>query len=584
MRQFPLEMLEVTPGRVIEWRLRSAERPATRSGGDRQVPPARVEAGAGVPAARDRRASYNQDKHFTVAEESQGAADPVASWLAVTFEVNEPLDRGMMERALLSFVDRHEVLRCAFQRLAGEVSCAPVASDSLSLDCVEIGAFASTEAVRTFLVARFKDTIDTLSWPLFTMGAIERPDSATVYLALDHIVCDGLSMPIIVDEVMTTYEAYRRGRQPVLPPAAGYLDFAEEQRRRHLSIGMDDERLGYWREFTERGGGEFFPRFPLDLGVAPGRMYPIVNDASRLLDPAEADALEEACAAVGGKAFMGVLAAVAIGLREAGGPSVYRGFMPVSERGLGPWRHSVGWFVNTLPIEFDVSPELDFAGVMDSARRGFKEMIGQVELPFVRAWELLAPREYALKAWPYPVNFFSYIDTRKCPGALHHDEWRPTTHVWSARANGACSWFQRDNEGLHMNTIHVDTPQARRTMAALNEALRETVRTIGRTGGLGSRVPAVSGAREGRLPVRVVGARAGGDAVSAAAAATSSGPVPVPGPAAGSQGRPALPARVPGPGRAGLAGPRRPVDGVVPAAGPKPAPPGRGGAGVDLSR
>ncbi|MFJ9641931.1 condensation domain-containing protein [Streptomyces sp. NPDC004244] len=468
MRQFPLEMHGMAPGRVVEWRLRS-----TAAG------PEPAAEGAG------RRASFNQDKHFTVAEQSRGDDDPVASWIAVTFEVAGALDEPAMTRALLAFVRRHEVLRCEFRRLAGELACEPIAPDELALSTVPVAAFDTTQALVGFLAERFKRSIDTLSWPLFTMGAVLRGDSATVYLAFDHIVCDGLSMPIVVQQVLDAYEALRRGEEVGDGPEPSYLDFADDQRRRYATFAEDDERLGYWREFVARGGGEFFPRFPLDLGVEPDRMYPIVNEASPLLDAGETEVFEKACRAVDGKAFMGVLAAVAVCLREAGGPGVYRGFMPVSERGREGWARSVGWFVNTMPIEFDASPGRDFAQVMAGVRDAFGEMMGHLDVPFVRAWQLLAPVEFAARSWPYPVNFFSYIDTRKCPGAERHEDWRPASHVWSARANGVCSWFQRDAYGLHMNSIYVDTPAARRTMAGFQEALRRTVGEIARHGSFG---------------------------------------------------------------------------------------------------
>ncbi|MFF1556482.1 condensation domain-containing protein [Streptomyces sp. NPDC058279] len=486
MRQFPLEMHTLAPGRVVEWRVRSTAAQATGPGG---------------PAGR--RASFNQDKHFTVAEESRGADDPVASWLAVTFEVRGPLDERALAQALLAFVRRHEVLRCEFRRLAGELACEPLAADELALDAVPVGDFPTTELLRAFLVDRFRRSIDTLSWPLFTMGAVLREDSATVYLAFDHIVCDGMSMPIVVNEVLTSYEALCRGERSALPlTAPSYLDFAEEQRRRYLSIDANDERLGYWKSFIARNG-EFFPRFPLDLGVEPDRMYPIVNEASPLLDAGEAEVFEKSCLAVDGKPFMGVLAAVALALREAGGPGVYRGFMPVSERGREGWSDSVGWFVNTMPIEFDASPGRDFAEVMAGIRSGFGELLRHIDVPFVRAWELLAPQEFAARSWPYPVNFFSYIDMRKCRGAERHEDWRPATHVWSARANGACSWYQRDADGLHMNSIYVDTPAARRTMGAFQEALRETVRDIARSGGFRRPIALTAPRRPWDAPVRV---------------------------------------------------------------------------------
>ncbi|MFJ8014401.1 condensation domain-containing protein [Streptomyces sp. NPDC096339] len=488
MRQFPLEMHHLAPGRVVEWRLRRTA----------------AEAPEQDPRA-GKMASFNQDKHFTVAEESRDADDPVASWIAVTFEVDGLLDEPALARALLSFVQRHEVLRCAFSRLAGEVACEPFDPAELALEAEPVAVFDDSDLLRDFLVERFKRSIDTLSWPLFVMGAVLREDSATVYLAFDHIVCDGMSMPIVVHEVLTAYEALCRGEEVSLPPAPSYLDFADEQRRRYLSVDARDERLGYWKSFIERGGGEFFPRFPLDLGVEPGRMYPIVNEASRLLDASDTEVFEKTCLAVGGKPFMGVLASVAVCLREAGGPGVYRGLMPVSERGRQAWTDSVGWFVNTMPIEFDASPGRDFAAVMAGVRAGFGEMIAHIDVPFVRAWELLAPEEFAARSWPYPVNFFSYIDMRKCRGAERHEEWRPTTHVWSARANGACSWFQRDTDGLHMNSIYVDTPAARRTMGDFQEALRLTVREIACSGGFRRPVALTAPRRPAGTPLDVAG-------------------------------------------------------------------------------
>lgn len=465
MRQFPLDVYRLAPGRVVEWRLRSTAVPGPDA--TAQEPPSR-------------KASFNQDKHYTAAECTRPGADRPASWIAVTFEVEGALDEPVMARVLLDFIGRHEVLRSAFQRLDGELSGRPGPVEDLALELHELAGGDGTPP-GAMLADWFRARIDTLSWPLFLCGAVLRADCATVFLAFDHIVCDGMSMPIVVNELQTSYEAALRGEEPDLPPAPSYFDFAAEQRRRYLSIDADDDRLGYWKSFTARNGG-FFPRFPLDLGVLPGRMYPTVGEACTLLDAEEAELFEKQCVAAGGRPFMGVLAATAIGLREAGGPGTYRGLMPVSERGHGPWANSMGWFVNTLPIEFDASAGRDFAQVLTGVRAAFTEMIRHQEVPFVRAWELLAPEEFAANSWPYAVNFFSYIDMRKCPGAERHDRWRPTTHVWSARTNGTCAWFHRDLDGLHMDSIYVDTPQARATMADLGERLRATVLAVAGTG------------------------------------------------------------------------------------------------------
>ncbi|MFE6872705.1 condensation domain-containing protein [Kitasatospora sp. NPDC057692] len=459
MRQVPLEAADIEPGYVVQWRVRPSDP---------------LRAGLREEEGRES-ASFNQDKHHALIDETRDTGEPLASWLAVTFEIGGQLDRAALESAILLLVRRHHVLRCEFQRILGDLSYAVHRPEDVELEAVEMGGFDTPGEVRAFLADSFQKDIDTMAWPPYTMGAVVRDGgSTTVYFAFDHIVSDGMSMPNVVRDVQLAYAAHCRGEEPDLPEAGDYMDFAREQRRGYLSIAADDERLAYWRAFIARNDG-VFPRFPLDLGVEPGRLYPTVNETATLLDDLRAEAMDTRCREAGGKPFMGLLAAVAVALREEGGPDVYRALMPLSERGRGAWRHSLGWFVNTLPIEFPVGRELDFEQLIAGVRDGFTAMMGSIEVPFVRAWELLAPEHFTGRCWPYPVNFVSYIDMRKCPGAEHHGRWRPTAYVWASRVNGTTSWFQRDSDGLHINSIYADTPQAHRTMDRLHRRLRETL-------------------------------------------------------------------------------------------------------------
>ncbi|MFE7560854.1 condensation domain-containing protein [Kitasatospora sp. NPDC057500] len=457
-----METADIAPGHVVEWRISPPNPACTDHRGTRNR----------------RSASFNQDKHHALIDESRNTEEPLASWLAVTFEIRGTLNRAALEEALLFLIRRHDVLRCEFQRLLGDLSYAVHRPDAIELEAVDMGEFDTSQEIRAFLSDGFQKGIDTMAWPPYVMGAVIRDTgSTTVYLAFDHIVSDGMSMPNVVRDVEVAYAAYCRGGEPDLPSPGSYLEFAREQRRSYASIGVDDDRLAYWRAFIRRNDG-VFPRFPLDLGVEPGRLYPVVNDTATLLDDRQAEALEARCRDVGGKPFMGLLAAVAVALREEGGPDRYRALMPLSERGRGTWRNSLGWFVNTLPIEFAVARNLDFAQLIAGVRDGFTTMMESIDVPFIRAWELLAPEHFTGRCWPFPVNFVSYIDMRKCPGAEHHPRWRPTAYVWVSRVNGSTSWFQRDSTGLHINSIYVDTPQAHRTMAGLLHTLRETLRVM----------------------------------------------------------------------------------------------------------
>ncbi|MEU3269924.1 condensation domain-containing protein [Saccharomonospora sp. NPDC006951] len=456
MLQIPIRQLDIEPGHVSEWRLGSAA-----------VAPEGAE-------TRRRGASFNQDKHFTAAVEARKDADPLASWVATTFELPGALDHAALESALLYFVRRHEVLRCEFAGLTGDVSCAAMPADELTITRDDIGYVATTAGLRNFIHEFFVTGIDTLRWPLIVMGSVERPEYTTMFVAYDHLVCDGMSSPIAVNDITAAYTAYAEGREPDLPEAGSYVDFGHVQRHRYTSIEADDPRLGYWRDFTERNDG-FFPRYPLDLGLEPGEMYETVNDTDALLTAEETAALSDRSVSAGGRLSMAVLAATGVALREAGGPDVYRGLMPVSERGQGDWRHSMGWFVNTMPIEFSVPAGKEFAELVKGVDVALQDMLAGAEVPFVKAWQVLAPELASLRSWPYAVNFFSYLDFRKALGGEQLPRWNAKKHIWASRSNGICHWFHRNSDGLFVNSIYADTPRAHETKATFKDLVVETL-------------------------------------------------------------------------------------------------------------
>lgn len=485
MLQIPFSDAVIAPGTVISWSLRSKHSPHEGLNSTSES------------ASFFKSASFNQDKHHSSSEATRSTSDGIASSITVTFEIPGRLDTTALESALLLLVRRHEVLRCEFRRLAGDLNCAALAPESIALEAEEIGRFHTGDDLHTHLDKTFK-SVDTLSWPLFLMGAVVRETGSTVYLCFDHIVCDGLSMPVVVNELQTAYAALTANRPPELPSTGSYLTFGDDQRRRYAALRPDDERLTYWKDFIRSNGG-FFPRLPFDLGVPDDHLHPLVNRALPLLDQHRTDALAAGARAAGGSVFTAVLAAAATAQHRFGGPGVYRGLLPISERTAGT-EHSIGWFVNTMPIEFQVGEGgADHTTTIARARAAYGELQRYVGIPFVRAWELLAPESFSLHHWPFPVNFFSYIDFRRTPGGPQHPLWDPTLHVWAARGNGISHWFHRTATGLHVNMLHVDTPQAHEISEALHH---ELVRVLLEIAGHRSPVP-VSIPRPSRETTRV---------------------------------------------------------------------------------
>ncbi|MFJ8437184.1 condensation domain-containing protein [Kitasatospora sp. NPDC094019] len=453
MLQISVEDSEIGPGEAHRWHL---------------VPLT----GADGPTPR-RMTGYNQAKHFTVAQYAQSVDDPIRSYVAASFELPGQVDLDALAAALLDLVRRHEVLRAVYQPLAGDLGCEVLAPDAVALKHDYCGPLETSAQVTRHLQAAFQE-VDTLSWPLITMGAVVRPESTTVWFSCDHLVTDGLSTAIAINDIATAYRNLTAveptpatATADAAPQPGSYLEFSRTQRRANRAMRADDARLDHWRAFRDRNGG-LFPRFPLDLGVRAGELYAPVTSTEQLLSARQIEEFGTACRALGGRLSMGLLASLALALREQGGPPVYRGLMPFNERGRGVYAESMGWFINTLPVEFPVGPRAGFGEVLAAAQDAYAEVQNHVAVHFVKAWKLLAPVEYAsLRYWPHAVNFFSYIDCRRLPGADRHAAQQARMHVWVSACNGILHWLHRTDEGLFVNTIHADTPQA----TAVNRAL-----------------------------------------------------------------------------------------------------------------
>ncbi|GAA1442276.1 condensation domain-containing protein [Nocardiopsis tropica] len=465
MLQIPIDELRIAPGYAVEWTIAFP-----------------THGGATGPGRPRRRASYIQDKHFAVARHMEQEGITCPSYLGGSFEIRGRLDRAALEAALLNLVRRHEVLRWVFQGAAEGLDVSVLDPEEVKLDAVDAGPVATSAEARDY-VHRFLQGTDTLRGPWLVMGAMIGEEATTLYFACDHLVSDGVSTAVVVDDVATAYEAFSAGRPVDLPETGGYGEFAALERRRGRALGPDDSRLDHWKGFVERNGA-VFPRFPLDLGVEPGVLHPVVNEARTLLDERGADALEARCRAAGSEPTAGILAAVAVSQAKEGGPEVYRGLLPVSRRNRVAHARSMGWYVNTLPVEFSVAGGGDFGEVVSRVRAALLAMLRNVNVPFDRAVEVMTEQGAEPRSWPYPVNFFSYLDFRRTPGGASHVARKACGHVWGSHSDGIFFWFYRNHSGLHVNTAFPDTPRARTTTGGYLRTLERTLETAARDGAL----------------------------------------------------------------------------------------------------
>lgn len=235
--------LDLRPGRLTLWRI--------------SVP------GTARWRPDPRRPSYVQEEHLRCFENGR------PTWLGVTFEWSGEVDTTALSSAILGWVDRHEALRCRFDRDGTAIHLATVGPGAAALDLVELGDYADPGELARTLEDVFDTKTEPLSWPPHVFVTISRPGCTTLVIASDHSVTDAYSMASVPYEIRELYSAAIQGVAPRLAPAHSYLEYAVSERARVSDLTDGDPVIGHWRELIAATGGQL-PDFPVSVGALGG--------------------------------------------------------------------------------------------------------------------------------------------------------------------------------------------------------------------------------------------------------------------------------------------------------------------------
>lgn len=456
---------QVRPGLLREWKLDAAPFHEAAGTADGTTPP-----------------SYNQEWHLKYVSRLAERGIRIPMWMGFAFEIRRPLKTEMFRETLRVCAERHETLRSAFCVRGGKTECFTVAPQSLRVNDEILGPFPGGEEMSLWLQERIDDATGAFCWPSFVVETVERADSTTVIVALDHAHTDGLSVMTAVQEWQELYAAVAGGRRVEHQQVGSYVDFGVAERAAAERVGADDPAVGCWRRFIETGG-ERLLRFPLDLGVAERELLPHTKLDVRLLDGPAAKVVEEVCHDAGGGFLAGLLAAFATVTHEVTGDPVYRTVMPWHTRSRPEWLRSMGWYVGIGPVEIDLSAAESFRDVVRGAQRSAVTAMRLSRTPIARVAELLGIKEELEQRMPEVFPFVSFTDLRVIPGTLRWSEWnaRPLVRMktWGNRVN---TWVHRTHEGVWVTARYPGTETADAGVACYVTRIREVLQTVAQTG------------------------------------------------------------------------------------------------------
>lgn len=187
---------------------------------------------------------------------------------AVLLKAMEPLDPVALRAALAVVVRQHEALRLRFRPVAGAGLWTAVQG---SLDEPDFlwEQEAADEAELTARCEAAQASLDLEAGPLLRALLLRLADgSQRLLLVVHHLVVDGVSWRILLEDLQSAYRAARQGVQPHLPaPTSPLRDWAVELDA-YVRAGGFEPELAYWRDqLRAEGLGEPPRDEPVETGT-----------------------------------------------------------------------------------------------------------------------------------------------------------------------------------------------------------------------------------------------------------------------------------------------------------------------------
>ncbi|MFI8460141.1 condensation domain-containing protein [Kitasatospora sp. NPDC085464] len=310
----------------------------------------------------------------------------------VLWQLDGPLDTEALRRALAAVVRRQQMLRAAvvavdgvpYQRVAEDVPVPLTVTDLTALPEAERPAAAE----RTVADAAHRP-FDLGRPPLFRVELVRTgAERHVMALVIHHIVSDGWSVQVLIQEVADLYAGEVTGTEVPLPELpVQFTDYAREQRER-LAGPRGDKLVDYWTR--QLAGAPVTLDLPTDRPRAGHADFS--GDRYVFQVPAELrTALGGLARASRASTFMVTLAAFTALLHRLTGQEDLLVGTPVGNRDKPQWGPLVGYFADTLVMRGDLAGDPTFRELLGRTRTAALQGFVHRDLPFRSLVEAVQP-------------------------------------------------------------------------------------------------------------------------------------------------------------------------------------------------
>ncbi|BCL80829.1 non-ribosomal peptide synthetase [Ktedonobacteria bacterium brp13] len=376
-----------------------------------------------VPRSQDLPLSFAQQRLWLLDQLEPGNT---AYLILAAHRIHGALHTRALECSIGALIERHESLRTTFalrNENPVQVIHQPGQFSLPLIDLQDLSPAEREHAAQRLADQEAQQPCDLVSEPLLRAFLIRQDFEEHVFLlTMHHIISDGLSQEVFVNELTTLYRSFVAGLPSPLPPLPiQYADFAVWQRSWLKGEVLEAQRA-YWKQrLTATQPLEL----PTDHPRPPIQTY---NGARQFLHLPSGllEQLRALCHQADVTLFMLLIAAFSVLLARYSGQTDISIGTPITRRSRTELEGLIGFFVNTLVLRTDLSHDPTFMDVLAHVREVALGAYAHQDVPFEQLVEVLQPERDLSRSPLFQVMFILQmaLETIERPEGLHMEALR----------------------------------------------------------------------------------------------------------------------------------------------------------------
>jgi amino acid adenylation domain-containing protein len=307
--------------------------------------------------------------------------------MPIVLQIEGKLDRAALQTSWTQIVRRHEVLRTNFvvthDGIPIQVIHPQINTDITTIDLSHLDGTEQTQQINPLITAEAATPFNLEQDSLGRVSLILLAEASYILLVtVHHIIADGWSMGILVQELSSLYQ-----NRPLADLPIQYADFAAWQRQ-ILQGDYYQQQLQYWQQQLANSPTTLNLPYDYTRPAAPSHRGAIVPIS---LNPDLTQQLKAFAQKSSVTPFMLLLAAFSVLLSRYSGQNDLIIGSPIANRNRAEIESLIGFFVNTLPLRIHLADNPSFEALLKQIRQTCLDAYTHQDIPFEKLVEELQP-------------------------------------------------------------------------------------------------------------------------------------------------------------------------------------------------